>query len=52
MGGGLCAAPDGVRELMGQSLRALVPVLQSLTGVIANHCNIRKETSVHDSHLA
>lgn len=52
MGGGLCAAPDGVRELMGQSLRALMPVLQSLTGVIANHCNIRKETSVHDSHLA
>lgn len=35
MGHALCAAPDAVRELMTQSLRALVPVLHSLAAVIA-----------------
>jgi len=33
----LCAAPDAVRDLMTQSLRALVPVLHSLAGVIAEN---------------
>jgi len=32
----LCAVPDAVRQLMTESLRALVPVLHSLAGVIAD----------------
>lgn len=52
MARGLCAAPEGLRELMGQSLRALVPVLQSLENVIADHCDNQKDNGEHDSHLA
>lgn len=52
MGNGLRAAPDGLRELLGQSLQALVPVLQSLSCVIANYCDLRRQTGAHDSHLA
>jgi hypothetical protein len=36
MGNALCAAPDAVRHLMTESLLALVPVLHSLAGVIAD----------------
>jgi len=36
MGNALCAAPDAVRQLMTESLLALVPVLHSLAGVIAD----------------
>lgn len=52
MGNGLYAAPEGLRELMGESLRALVPVLQSLKDVIAEHCDGHRNRNKHDSHLA
>jgi ParB-like chromosome segregation protein Spo0J len=37
MGNALCAPPDAVRQLMTESLRALLPVLHSLAQVISDN---------------
>lgn len=47
MGNALCASPDAIRALMTESLRALVPVLHSLAGVIGESiCSPEQEMGV------
>ena len=46
MGNALCACPDGARRLMTESLRALVPVLQSVARAIGQATHLEEGQKV------